>query len=445
MSEQVSFIAIKMKRRRGRQLPIPPACLVMTAAHDECDGNAKPGGRCRARTPRYGLGSLPLLLSILTIHRHITCQVVLGFSPLAATLRQSRANTSNMRAAPVPVALLAKKKKSAAATKVIEIEQDDEEEALYWRVDTDEFAFTDDVDENGERSSATTTSATKKLLKFTVRGKPVPLRRHRTSRGFMYNPSAKMQMEFRQVVSDMIYPTVPPSSVEEYIESSSVQQPEPIFREDEEEALYWRVDTDEFAFTDDVDENGERSSATTTSATKKLLKFTVRGKPVPLRRHRTSRGFMYNPSAKMQMEFRQVVSDMIYPTVPPSSVEEYIESSSAQQPEPIFKEDEYLAVTLLFRLKRPKSHFIGSKPGPGRLRPTSPGKLHTTRTDVDNLAKFVLDSLNDLVYVDDRQIVSLHAIKVLDSEGHCEGATEVMIRRLDESEMESFVTNMGDI
>mmetsp|Transcript_15036 Transcript_15036/g.35943 ORF Transcript_15036/g.35943 Transcript_15036/m.35943 type:complete len:339 (-) Transcript_15036:32-1048(-) len=338
MSEQVSFIAIKMKRRRGRQLPIPPACLVMTAAHDECDGNAKPGGRCRARTPRYGLGSLPLLLSILTIHRHITCQVVLGFSPLAATLRQSRANTSNMRAAPVPVALLAKKKKSAAATKVIEIEQDDEEEALYWRVDTDEFAFTDDVDENGERSSATTTSATKKLLKFTVRGKPVPLRRHRTSRGFMYNPSAKMQMEFRQVVSDMIYPTVPPSSVEEYIESSS-----------------------------------------------------------------------------------------------------------AQQPEPIFKEDEYLAVTLLFRLKRPKSHFIGSKPGPGRLRPTSPGKLHTTRTDVDNLAKFVLDSLNNLVYVDDRQIVSLHAIKVLDSEGHCEGATEVMIRRLDESEMESFVTNMGDI
>ena len=298
----IFFIDTKMKRRRA----IPPACLVMT---------------------------------ILTIHRHmITCQVVLGFSPLAATLRRCRANTrSNMRAAPVPVALLAKKKKSAAATKVIEIEQDDVEEALYWRVDTDEFAFTDDVDENGERSSGTT------------------------------------------------------------------------------------------------------------SSTKKLLKFTVRGKPVPLRRHRTSRGFMYNPSAKMQMEFRQVVSDMIYPTVPPSSVEEYIESSSAQQPEPIFKEDEYLAVTLLFRLKRPKSHFIGSKPGPGRLRPTSPGKLHTTRTDVDNLAKFVLDSLNDLVYVDDRQIISLHAAKVLDSEGHCEGATEVMIRRLHESEMESFVTNMGDI
>ena len=298
----IFFIDTKMKRRRA----IPPACLVMT---------------------------------ILTIHRHmITCQVVLGFSPLAATLRRCRANTrGNMRAAPVPVALLAKKKKSAAATKVIEIEQDDVEEALYWRVDTDEFAFTDDVDENGERSSDTT------------------------------------------------------------------------------------------------------------SSTKKLLKFTVRGKPVPLRRHRTSRGFMYNPSAKMQMEFRQVVSDMIYPTVPPSSVEEYIESSSAQQPEPIFKEDEYLAVTLLFRLKRPKSHFIGSKPGPGRLRPTSPGKLHTTRTDVDNLVKFVLDSLNDLVYADDRQIISLHAAKVLDSEGHCEGATEVIIRRLHECEMESFVSNMGDI
>ena len=211
-----------------------------------------------------------------------------------------------------------------------------------------------------------------------------------------------------------------------------------IEQEEEEEALYWRVDTDEFVVRDETDEDGERGNNT------KLLKFTVRGKPVPLRRHRTSRGFMYNPSAKMQMEFRQVVSDIIYPTAPPSSVEEYIESSSAQ-PEPIFKEDEYLAVTLLFRLKRPKSHFVGSKPGPGRLRPTSPGRLHTTRTDIDNLAKFVLDSLNELAYVDDRQIISLHATKVLDSEGHCEGATEVVIRRLDESEMESFVANMGDI
>ena len=279
------------------------------------------------RTPRFSLNPSPLVLAILMIYGHTMSQVTLGFSPMSTPLCQGRADRC-MRA---PVNQMAKsksqKKKSAATTKVIEIEQDEEEEALYWRVDSDEFVFTNEHECSGS---------------------------------------------------------------------------------------------------------------------KKTLKFTVRGQPVPLRRHRTSRGFMYNPSAKMQMEFRQVVSDMIFPSVTPSSVEEYIEATTSQ-PEPIFKEDEYLAVTLLFRLKRPKSHFVGSKPGPGRLRPTSPGRLHTTRTDVDNLAKFVLDSLNDLVYVDDRQIISLHAAKVMDSEGHCEGATEVTIRRLDESEMESFVANMGDV
>ena len=288
-----------------------------------------------ARTQRFGLMPSALVLAILTIYGHTMCQVALGFSPMPTTLCRFRADRS------VRAQLTAKKsqkKKSAAATKVIEIEQDEEEGALYWRVESDEFVFSDD----------------------------------------------------------------------------------------------------------ESDENEKESSGSGSTSSKKMLKFTVRGKPVPLRRHRTSRGFMYNPSAKMQMEFRQVVSDMVFPSVTPSSVEEYIEATTSQ-PEPIFKEDEYLAVTLLFRLKRPKSHFVGSKPGPGRLRPTSPGRLHTTRTDVDNLAKFVLDSLNDLVYVDDRQIISLHAAKVMDSEGHCEGATEVIIRRLDESEMESFVANMGDI
>jgi Holliday junction resolvase RusA-like endonuclease len=297
----------------------------------------------RTRTARLSLGSLPLVLSLLAIHGHIMVCQVLAFSPsaTASALRRGQADTDpGMRA---PVNLLPKTttssrtKQSAAATKVIEIEQNEEEEALYWRVDSDEFVLHDETGEKHENESSSSSTSSKKLLKFTVRGKPVPLRRHRTSRGFMYNPSAKMQMEFRQVVSDMIYPSEMPSSIEEYIQSTT------------------------------------------------------------------------------------------------------------SEPEPIFKEDEYLAVTLLFRLKRPKSHFVGSKPGPGRLRPTSPGRLHTTRTDVDNLAKFVLDSLNDLVYVDDRQIISLHAAKVLDSEGHCEGATEVMIRKLDEDEMETFVASMGDI
>lgn len=327
-----------MKRRREYKRPLEGSSdsqQVAMSPPKRSSGLFRTGTGA-ARTTRFSLIPSPLALVILAIYGHAMCQVALGFSPMPTALCRVRADRGSMQ--PSLLTRMAKKsqKKKAATTKVIEIEQDEEEEALYWRVDSDDFVFSDKSDEN---------------------------------------------------------------------------------------------------------ENEHESGS---SSRGKMLKFTVRGKPVPLRRHRTSRGFMYNPSAKMQMEFRQVVSDMLFPSVTPSSVEEYIEATTSQ-PEPIFREDEYLAVTLLFRLKRPKSHFVGSKPGPGRLRPTSPGRLHTTRTDVDNLAKFVLDSLNDLVYVDDRQIVSLHAAKVMDSEGHCEGATEVMIRRLDESEMESFVANMGEI
>ena len=78
---------------------------------------------------------------------------------------------------------------------------------------------------------------------------------------------------------------------------------------------------------------------------------------------------------------------------------------------------------------------MANRPGPGRLKPSAPGKLYSVRSDVDNLAKFVMDSLNGLVYVDDRQVVNLNAIKVLDSEGLCRGATEVEISVLEEEDL----------
>lgn len=219
----------------------------------------------------------------------------------------------------------------------------------------------------------------------------------------------------------------------------------------DEAPLYWRVETDEFMLIDgstntfvmessnSTNGSGKADTMVELDVNRKMLKFTVRGKPVPLRRHRTSRGFMYNPSAKSQLEFRKVVSEMIYPTDNDDAVLPIVYDDTTPV---LFEEEEFLAVTILFRLRRPKSHFVGGKPGPGRLRPTSPGRLHPTRTDVDNLAKFVLDSLNELVYADDRQVISLHVAKVLDSEGHCEGATEITISRLEENEMESFVANM---
>lgn len=201
------------------------------------------------------------------------------------------------------------------------------------------------------------------------------------------------------------------------------------------EPAYWLQESDEFIL-QSIEDYNESANATTAKnevgpSRCKLIRFTVRGKPVPLRRHRTSKGFMYNPSAAAQSSFRQVVQDIVWPT----------DSKGKVLTTPLFSEDKYIAMTILFRLRRPKSHFVGGKPGPGRLRPSSPQHLHRSRTDVDNLAKFVLDSLNELLYVDDRQVVSLHATKVLDMEGNCEGATEVCMHSVNEDDVDDFLTN----
>lgn len=58
------------------------------------------------------------------------------------------------------------------------------------------------------------------------------------------------------------------------------------------------------------------------------------------------------------------------------------------------------------------------------LRDNAP-QFHTSRTDLDNLVKMVLDSINEHAYEDDRQVVSVRAIKT-----YCErdvGSTEVTL------------------
>jgi hypothetical protein len=186
-------------------------------------------------------------------------------------------------------------------------------------------------------------------------------------------------------------------------------EPEPIH--------FWANHTDEVVLKDD----GEV----------KMVKFTVKGNPVPLARHRTYRGYVFNPSAKKQQQFASVVLNML-----PSSC--FMNSTSIlgsttrtiDHVVPIFNGDEIIDVKLLCRMKRPKNHFRASIPGPGRLKETAPDSLFVTRKDVDNLAKFVLDSLNQIIYVDDKQIASLQILKIYDDDHCSSGATDVLIQRL---------------
>lgn len=201
----------------------------------------------------------------------------------------------------------------------------------------------------------------------------------------------------------------------------------------------------------------------------KRIHFTIRGNPLPLQRHRTYRNFVYNPSAQKQKQFYETVLTML-PAIcfdrnhtwddacniimlqGSTSQQHHIQHepemvklnhSSGFVPnhkdkdvdciEPFFTEDEFLQVKIIFHLKRPNNHFKSNKPGDGRIRPQyQSSRCVSTRVDVDNLAKFVLDSLNGILYVDDRQVVELHVLKLFDNEEECLGKTEVWITRIEE-------------
>ena len=157
---------------------------------------------------------------------------------------------------------------------------------------------------------------------------------------------------------------------------------------------------------------------------------------------------MYNPSRAAQESFRECLLNLMPRKYHPTIIDDATiddcdndegdgKGKSVALPPPIvlFPQHDFLKMSITFRMKRPKSHFVGNRPEPGRIKPSAPGKLYSNRSDVDNLAKFVMDSLNGVVYVDDRQVVSLNAIKVLDSEGSCRGATDVEISVLNEEDV----------
>jgi Holliday junction resolvase RusA-like endonuclease len=69
------------------------------------------------------------------------------------------------------------------------------------------------------------------------------------------------------------------------------------------------------------------------------------------------------------------------------------------------------------------------------LNPLKAGlrRAFTSKPDVDNLVKFVLDGMNKLVNKlvceDDSQVVKLTACKLFDSEGACDGRTVIQVSK----------------
>ena len=63
-----------------------------------------------------------------------------------------------------------------------------------------------------------------------------------------------------------------------------------------------------------------------------------------------------------------------------------------------------------FYCKRPKNHYRSGKYA-NLLKDNAP-KYNTNNKDLDNMVKFVLDALNDKLYVDDCQIIEIKCRKM---------------------------------
>ena len=119
-----------------------------------------------------------------------------------------------------------------------------------------------------------------------------------------------------------------------------------------------------------------------------LVSFLIRVKPKPQQRHRSNGRFQYDPSSKDKKEF-SLLAKQYAPATPTSKA---------------------IELDLTFCYKRPRNHYR-SKNKQLILKSDMPF-YKKSRADIDNLIKFVADSLNEIFYVDDAQIVSVRAIKI---------------------------------
>jgi len=122
-----------------------------------------------------------------------------------------------------------------------------------------------------------------------------------------------------------------------------------------------------------------------------MIELSILGEPKAQKRHRHVKmgNFVrqYDPSASDKGDFLSVI-------------QKNAPSEPFQTP---------LYVNIAFYFSRPKSHFKTGK-NSHVLKENAP-YWHTSKPDVDNLAKFVMDAMNKIYWKDDSFISSCHITK----------------------------------
>jgi len=125
-----------------------------------------------------------------------------------------------------------------------------------------------------------------------------------------------------------------------------------------------------------------------------VVKFIIRTRPKPQQRHRSRGRFQYDPSSKDKEDFLL----------------------QAKEYAPKLPTLRNIDLELTFCYKRPRSHYRSKNKK--LILKEDAGFYKSSRSDLDNLVKFVADSLQGVFYKDDAQIVSLNANKVWGSEDY---------------------------
>jgi len=117
------------------------------------------------------------------------------------------------------------------------------------------------------------------------------------------------------------------------------------------------------------------------------MRFEVIGKPVPKGRHRTTKkGISYTP--KKTKDYEKRIANRFKEEMQKAGLEI-----------PLFKKGEEVSMLIYAGKRIPKSYSKKK-----REEILKYGRKPTTRPDVDNYEKIVLDALNGLAYVDDGQV-----------------------------------------
>ena len=131
-----------------------------------------------------------------------------------------------------------------------------------------------------------------------------------------------------------------------------------------------------------------------------MIKLSILGEPKAQKRHRHVRmgNFVrqYDPSASDKGDFLSIV-----------------QYNAPKEPFAV-----PLAIAIRFYFTRPKSHFKTGK-NSHVMKDTAP-LWHTSKPDVDNMAKFLMDSLNKIYWKDDSYIADCWITKQYDDKPRTE-------------------------